>query len=72
MGNGENGQNTEMMKEIKPFTEMDSKELFSVLTGGHGIMAQMNLQNILRDYLHKHKDTADLVTMVRTMAEGED
>ena len=60
------------IENIKPFTEMDRRELFTVLTGDRGIVAQMNLQNIIRDYVRKFGDTTDLVTMVRKMAEEED
>lgn len=66
-GNGNTNQN--MGEQIKPFTEMTARELFIVLTGGKGIMAQMNLQSILKEYVHKYGDTTDLVTMVRKMAE---
>ncbi len=59
------------MDEIKPFTEMTSTELFIILTGGRGVMQQMYLQNILKEYLKKHKDTSDLVTMVQAVAEGK-
>ena len=45
------------MEDIKPFTEMTSTELFIILTGGRGVMQQMYLQNILKEYLKKHKDT---------------
>ena len=63
---------TEMnIEEIRPFTEMTSKELFIILTGGRGVMEQMYLRNILKEYLEKHEDTADLVTMVRSVAEGK-
>lgn len=58
-------------ENIKPFTEMDSKELFIILTGGKGIMEQMNLQNIIKEYVERHHDTADLVTMVRTVAQED-
>ena len=54
---------------IKPFTEMTSRELFVILTGGQGVMRQMYLQNILKEYLNRYGDTTDLVTMVRTVAE---
>ncbi len=57
------------LENIKPFTEMTTRELFAVLTGDRGIVNQMNLQNIIRDYVHKYGDYADLVTMVRKMAE---
>lgn len=66
-GNGNTNQN--MGEQIKPFTEMTARELFIVLTGGEGIIAQMNLQNILKEYVHKYGDTTDLVTMVHKMAE---
>lgn len=59
------------MEEITPFTEMTSTELFIILTGGRGVMQQMYLQNILKEYLKKHKDTSDLVTMVQAVAEGK-
>ncbi len=58
------------MEGIKPFTEMTSTELFVILTGGRGVMQQMYLQNILKEYINKQKDTADLVTMVQSVAEG--
>lgn len=61
----------EDVKDIKPFTEMTSRELFVILTGGGGVMQQMYLQNILKEYVTKHGDTADLVTMVRSVAEEE-
>ena len=59
------------MEDIRPFTEMTSRELFTILTGDRGIVPQMNLQNIIRDYIHKYGDTADIVTMVHKMAEEE-
>ena len=37
--------------------------------GGQGVMKQMYLQNILKEYVHKYGDTTDLVTMVHKMAE---
>ena len=59
-----------MNKEIvKPFTEMSSRELFVILTGDKGIVEQMNLQSILKEYVEKYGDTSDLVTMVHKMAE---
>ena len=58
------------MEDIKPFTEMTSTELFVILTGGRGVMQQMYLQNILKEYIKKHKDTSDLVTMVQSVADG--
>ena len=59
------------IEDIEPFTQMTSKELFVILTGGEGLMKKMNLQKILETYVRKHKDTADLVTMVRAVAEEE-
>lgn len=57
------------VENIKPFTEMTSKELFVILTGGQGVMKQMYLQNTLKEYVTKYGDTTDLVTMVRKVAE---
>ena len=59
------------IEDIEPFTKMTSKELFVILTGGEGLMKKMYLQKILETYVRKHKDTADLVTMVRAVAEKE-
>ena len=59
------------ISDVKPFTEMTSRELFVILTGGQGVMQQMYLQNILKEYLMKYGDTADLVTMVRKVADQE-
>ena len=56
------------LDEIKPFTEMTSTELFVILTGGRGVMPQMYLQDVLKEYLKKHKDTSDRVTMVHAVA----
>ena len=56
------------LDEIKPFTEMTSTELFVILTGGRGVMPQMYLQDVLKEYLKKRKDTSDLVTMVHAVA----
>ena len=65
------GEQDRNMDGIKPFTEMTSTELFVILTGGRGVMQQMYLQNILKEYLTKHKDMADLVTMVHEVGEGK-
>ena len=59
------------VENIEPFTQMTSKELFVILTGGEGLMKKMYLQKILETYLRRHGDYADLVTMVRTVAEEE-
>ena len=56
-------------ENIKPFTVMTSAELFVILTGERGVMEQMYLQNVLKEYLRKHKDMSDLVTMVHAVAE---
>lgn len=58
-------------ENIKPFTEMSARELFLVLTGEKDIIEQMNLQKILREYVEKYGNTADLVTMVHKVAEDE-
>ena len=60
------------VENIEPFTEMSSKELFVILTGGEGLMKQMYLQKILETYVKKHGDFADLVTMVQTIAKEEE
>ena len=54
---------------IKPFTEMTSTELFIILTGGRGVMEQMYLQNVIKEYLKKYGEASDLVTMVSKVAE---
>ena len=59
-------------KDIKPFTEMTSTELFIILTGGRGVMEQMYLQNIIKEYIAKYGAASDLVTMVSTIAEKEE
>ena len=53
----------------KTFSEMTSTELFIILTGGRGVMRQMYLQNIIKEYLSKYGEAADLATMVRTIAK---
>ena len=53
----------------KAFTEMSSRELFLVLTGERGVVPQVYLQNIIRDYMKDHDEDADLPTMVKVMAE---
>ena len=55
----------------KTMYEMSNRELFCVLTGDRGIMAQKYLQEVVRDYLKKYREEADLQTMVRTMVEEE-
>lgn len=57
------------MKVKKPFTEMTAEELFVVLTGGEGMIAEVNLQEIVEEYRKKHGDITDLVTMVHKVAD---
>lgn len=52
---------TEMLRN------MNDQELFFVLTGGYGIMAQTRLREILMAYRTSHEKTAGLAEMVRTM-----
>ena len=54
----------------KTMYEMDNRELFCVLTGDRGVMAQMFLQEVVKEYLKGHKEEADLKTMVRTVVDG--
>lgn len=52
--------------------KMSNQELFCALTGDYGIIAQANLQQILREYRAAHKGIdADLQTMVRTVLEED-
>ena len=53
----------------KTMYDMDNRELFCVLTGDRGVMAQMYLQEVVKEYLAGHKEEADLRTMVRTVVE---
>ena len=53
----------------KTMYEMDNRELFCVLTGDRGVMAQMYLQEVVKEYLASHKEEADLQTMVRTIVD---
>ena len=46
---------------------MNDQELFCVLTGDHGIMAQTWLRELLTDYRAAHGKTAGLSEMVRSM-----
>ena len=50
---------------------MSNRELFCVLTGDKGVMAQMQLQNVIRKYMSEHSEEADLRTMLRTVMEEE-
>ncbi len=53
----------------KTMYDMDNRELFCVLTGDRGVMAQMYLQEVVKEYLAGHKEEADLKTMVRTVVD---
>ena len=55
----------------KPMNEMSNRELFSILTGERGVMAQAYLQQVIRQYLSEYKEEADLQTMVRTIVDKE-
>ena len=56
----------------KTMSEMSNQELFSVLTGSRGVMAQMILQNVVRSCRRRGVDrNADLRTMVQTYLQGE-
>ena len=49
-----------------PFSEMDNQELFCVLTGDRGVIAQAELHRVLNLYRAKHHElNKDLATMVR-------
>ena len=58
------------------FSGMNNRELFCVLTGDYGVLAQSQLQDIIRAYLKYSKDsklpdTVDLQTMVKEYLEGK-
>ena len=53
----------------KTMYEMSNRELFCVLTGEKGVMAQMYLQNLIREYMAANTDEPDLQTMVRRMVD---
>ena len=54
---------TEMLRN------MDDRELFCVLTGSRGILAQACLREILQSYGAAYGKTAGLSEMVRTMTD---
>ena len=54
---------TEMLRN------MNDRELFCVLTGSRGIMAQTALREILMGYRTAYGKTAGLSEMVRTMTD---
>ncbi len=56
----------------KTLSEMNNTELFNVLAGGRGIMAQFQLQQIILAYRQTHKGTkADLMTMVQDYLQNQ-
>lgn len=60
---------------MKPLTQMDNRELFSVLAGDD-VIQQAYLQKILRLYLSYSKknhfdDDVDLKTIVKEFSEGK-
>ncbi len=56
----------------KPFAEMNNQELFCVLAGDYGVIAQGQLHRVLNKYRAKHhKLDADLKTMVNEILRGE-
>lgn len=55
---------TEMLRK------MNDQELFCVLTGSQGIMAQTRLREILGAYRAAHGKTAGLREMVQAMTES--
>ena len=55
---------TEMLRN------MNDQELFCVLTGSRGIMAQARLREIVGAYRAAHGQTAGLRDMVREMTAG--
>lgn len=61
-----------MGEKITSFLDMSNRELFCVLTGDRGIMAQAALQGIVREYMRRHPDSEEsLSAMVKAMAEEE-
>ena len=55
----------------KTFDQMNNRELFAVLAGDQGIMPQMHLQKVGKEYLASHTEDADMMTMVRWAVENE-
>lgn len=56
----------------KPFAEMDNHELFCVLTGDYGVIAQAQLQRILNKYRAQHHILdKDMKTMVEEILRGD-
>ncbi len=63
-------------ENMKTMAEMSNSELFNVLTGGCGVMAQFHLQQIIMDYRHRNKtDSAqrmDLSSIVQEYLRSQD
>ncbi len=57
--------------EQRKLLEMDNRELFCVLTGDRGPIAQALLQNLVRKYRAENGKDADLKTIVQTIAGEE-
>ena len=56
----------------KGFDEMNNSELFSVLTGGHGPMAQLYLRQVILSYRRSHNGkNASLEEMVKNSGLAE-
>ena len=56
----------------KTLSEMNNRELFSVLSGSRGIMPQMMLRKVVLAYRKRRVNPdADLMTMVRAYLNGE-
>ena len=56
----------------KTLSEMNNRELFSVLSGSRGIMPQMMLRKVVMAYRKcRRGSNADLMTMVRAYVNGE-
>lgn len=61
------------MSDTKSFLEMSNKELFCILTGDEGVMAQMALQKIIKEFMKKYPDREEnLMTMVKVIAGEEE
>ena len=56
----------------KTLSEMNNRELFSVLSGSRGIMPQMMLRKVVLAYRKRRQNSnVDLMTMVRAYMNGE-
>ena len=63
------GRKTEGSVMTEMLRNMNDRELFCVLTGSRGIMAQTALREILLGYRTAYGKTAGLSEMVRTMTD---